>query len=166
MLRLSPLGGEDMRALLSEYLPGISAGERDGLLALSDGSIGAALGLHAGGGLAMMDALDAAVPELLSGRNAGILGIVDMVGGREESFEVFKLVFSKIADGALRLESGLAPMSGAGKSAARAIAGRAQSPDSLFAFRDALLDGFGLARSLGLDVSASVISAFERLKNL
>jgi hypothetical protein len=110
--------------------------------------------------------LSAAIPEVLAGRNAKILDVVSMVGGRDDMFDMFGSAFSRLVDEAIRLKSGMAPALGAEESAARALADYANSPDSLFRLRDGLLEVFALSRSLGLDVSASVISAFERLKNL
>lgn len=166
ILKLAPLDDATMRALVSEYMPGMSLAETEGLVAFSGGSIGFALGFRSLGGLALQGALSAALQDALAGKNAKILDVVNMIGGRDDMFGMFRSVFLKFVDEAIRLGPGLAPASGANDPAARVLAARASSADSLFRLRDGLLEVFALSRTLGLDVSAGVISAFDQLKNL
>ncbi|MDR1476665.1 MAG: hypothetical protein LBI17_00890 [Rickettsiales bacterium] len=166
ILKLSPVGADDMRDLLGEYLPDVPAADIERLIAVSGGSVGGALSMHSLGGLALFGTVSRVASEMLAGRGAGVLEVVDRVGGREDMFAIFKSAFSRFADGAIRLKSGLevGPASVEEKAALEALAARAGCIDSLFRFRDGVLGGFDLAASLNLDITASVASAFERLR--
>ena len=120
------------------------------------------------GGLDLFGAVHRAASEMLAGRSARALEVVDRVGGSEDMFAIFKSAFARFADDAIRLKSGLEiePVSGDEKVALEALASRACGMDSLFGFREVVVDGFALAASLNLDITASVASAFERLRDV
>jgi DNA polymerase-3 subunit delta' len=65
-LNLKPLSNTDVEALVAQYLPDMPSADRAALAAISDGSIGRALALGAGGGLELdreLQAMLAALPK-------------------------------------------------------------------------------------------------------
>jgi DNA polymerase-3 subunit delta' len=88
-LALSALGDDTMSELLARYLPEAPLAERDRLAALGEGSIGRALLLGGGGGVAVADlvgqVLDA-LPELGAARAHEV---ADALGRNEDAFATF-----------------------------------------------------------------------------
>ncbi len=112
-LRLSPLGDEDMAALLATYLPEADPATRDRLIGLADGSIGGALEIARGGGIAIAGLARevlAAVPDLPLTRAHAI---ADKIGRDEDAFGMLMNL----------LRAGLAA---AVRDAARGVAGEEQ----------------------------------------
>ena len=88
-LRLTPLDDEPMGRLMAEYLPALTADERDRLVTLAEGSPGRALMLAEDEGLAvatLVDKLLAALPELPPTRG---YEIADALGRSETGFSTF-----------------------------------------------------------------------------
>jgi DNA polymerase-3 subunit delta' len=167
ILRLFPIGDAAMGALLKEYLGAVPAADMERLAALSCGSVGRAVSIHAGGGLAIADAFHEAAAGIVSRGKARILDVVNLIGGREEGFEIFKHVFAKFVEDAIRRVSGLDVKyaSASEKKAVEAFASRAGNVDAIFSLRAGAMADFMLVSDFNLDIAAAVISSFERLKN-
>ncbi|MDR2098587.1 MAG: hypothetical protein LBO78_00995, partial [Rickettsiales bacterium] len=93
---------------------------------------------------------------------------VGLVGGREESFSLFRDIFIRLVENAVRLKSGAVVryVSDSERAAVSALAGRAGGADALFALRDSIVGGFALVGALNLDIAAAAVSAFERLRDV
>jgi DNA polymerase III subunit delta' len=88
-LRLSPLDDAAMGTLLTQYLPKLSADERDRLVTLAEGSPGRAMTLAEDEGLAIaaiVDKLFVGLPDLPVSRG---YEIADLLGRSETGFSVF-----------------------------------------------------------------------------
>jgi DNA polymerase-3 subunit delta' len=88
-LQLDPLGDADMAALLARYLPETGEEARLRLVSLAEGSIGRALDLAAGDGVAMADIVGGvlgAVPDL-GAKQAH--EVADRIGRDEDAFSTF-----------------------------------------------------------------------------
>ncbi len=98
LLRLSPLGDDEMEALLARYLPDLPVEERARLVALAEGSPGRGLRLAAEEGIAIASLVEevlAAVPRFGTARAHGL---VDRLGRGESGFSTFmELLLAEIA---------------------------------------------------------------------
>jgi DNA polymerase-3 subunit delta' len=88
-LDLAPLGQGALRALLEHHLPELRPDQLGRLIALADGSLGRALTLAEGEGLAMADLAADVLDQLPRLSTARLHGVADQVGRGEAAFSTF-----------------------------------------------------------------------------
>ncbi len=148
VLPMAPLADEPMRALLEDYAPELDAKARTRLIELSEGSIGNALNLAEGDGVALAALVDEALDAPV--KPARAQAIADSVARPVEGADRFELFFSLLRT---RL---------AARTRAAARAGRTHLSHNVTLWRD-----FGkLEREvlgLNLDKRAAILVALEQL---
>ena len=88
-LRLDPLGEPTMAALLTRYLPEVTGDARERLVALAEGSIGRALDLAEGGGVAIADMAGRVLATIPAVTTSQAHVIADKIGRDEDAFSTF-----------------------------------------------------------------------------
>ena len=88
-LRLPALGEEAMSELLARYLPETAEEERGRLATMAEGSIGRALALAEGGGVAVADLVGEVLDALPDVSAARAHEVADVLGRDEEAFSTF-----------------------------------------------------------------------------
>lgn len=153
VLPMSPLPDETMQALLTDYAPELNKAERARLIELSEGSIGNALNLADGDGMAMAGLVD----EVLDGavKPARAQAIADQVARAIEGADRFELFFALLRT---RL---------AARTRAAARAGQNGVKTAQLSHNVTLWQDFGkLEREvlgLNLDKRAAILVALEQL---
>ena len=167
ILKLSPIDNENMKLLLREKLPNITDEEITKLISISDGSIGTAINIYNNKGLDLQNKIFTLIPEIFNKKNAGILEIANLVSN-EEVFKIFQNIILNFLSNAIKYKSKieLLNLGNTEKIALETITAHYTNIKSLFAIRENLLNNFRLYPLLNLDITALIISTFERIKNV
>lgn len=167
ILKLSPIDNENMKLLLREKLPNITDEEITKLISISDGSIGTAINIYNNKGLDLQNKIFTLIPEIFNKKNAGILEIANLVSN-EEVFKIFQNIILNFLSNAIKYKSKieLLNLGNTEKIALETITAHYANIKSLFAIRENLLNNFRLYPLLNLDITALIISTFERIKNV
>ncbi len=166
-LRLAPLPQPVAAGLIRRYRPQLDAAEADALAALCGGSIGRALGLADGGGLALYRAvLDvlAQVPRIDVG---GLHGLADRLA-RPDAEDAYRATEELLAQFLARLAAAGVPGPGplpqrqtvAGENAAIEALAAAASPACWAALQAKIAGDFAAAQELNLDRKQVLLGAF------
>lgn len=167
ILKLSHIDNENMKLLLREKLPDITEEEITKLVNISDGSIGTAINIYNNKGLDLQHKIFTLIPEIFNKKNAGILEIANLVSN-EEIFKIFQNIILNFLSSAIKYKSKVAlpNIDTTEKIALETITTHYKNIKSLFAIRESLLNNFRLYPLLNLDITALIISTFERIKNV
>ncbi|MGH7029060.1 MAG: DNA polymerase III subunit delta', partial [Stellaceae bacterium] len=176
-LRLAPLPLPVAAGLIRQYRPQLDAVEADGLAALCGGSIGRALGLADGGGLALYRAvldLLAQVPWIDVGRLHGLADRLARADAEEAYLATAELLLQIIARLAAGVTAGLPGPDRAlqheivaGENAAiQALAAGAASPACWAGLRAKIAGDFAAAQELNLDRRQVLLGAFFAIEEM
>jgi DNA polymerase-3 subunit delta' len=159
--RLDPLPPPLVSSLLQRYRPRLDAAEREGLSVLSEGSIGRALGLADGGGLALYRRLVGILSQLPRLDIRGLHALVDPVVAAEAEGpyrtlgELLSQCLARIAAAGARPHHGV--VAGEGE-AMRRLAGA--DPARWASLRRDIDENFAAVRELNLDRKQAMFGAF------
>ena len=168
ILKLSPIDDKNMELLLKDKIPSIKENEIKELIKISEGSIGTALNIYKNNGLDLQTKFLGVIPEIFNKKNSGILEIINTVGNSEEIFNIFQDIVIRFLSNAIKYKSKL-PIKNLTDIETRAldvITTYYKNIKSLFSIREAVLKDFRLVPLLNLDITATIISTFERIKNV
>ena len=168
ILKLSPIDDKNMELLLKDKIPSIKENEIKELIKISEGSIGTALNIYKNNGLDLQNKFLGVIPEIFNKKNSGILEIINTVGNSEEIFNIFQDIVIRFLSNAIKYKSKL-PIKNLTDIETRAldvITTYYKNIKSLFSIREAVLKDFRLVPLLNLDITATIISTFERIKNV
>jgi DNA polymerase-3 subunit delta' len=162
--RLDPLPLPLVRSLLDRYRPRLDAAERAGLSALSEGSIGRALGLADGGGLALYRRLVEILSHLPRLDIRGLQALIDPVvaveaeGPYRTLAELLSQCLAGIAASGARRHQGTALVVAGEGEAVRRLAGA--DPARWARLRREIEENFAAVRELNLDRKQAMLGAF------
>lgn len=168
ILKLSPIDDKNMELLLKDKIPSIKENEIKELIKISEGSIGTALNIYKNNGLDLQNKFLGVIPEIFNKKNSGILEIINTVGNSEEIFNIFQDIVIRFLSNTIKYKSKL-PIKNLTDIETRAldvITTYYKNIKSLFSIREAVLKDFRLVPLLNLDITATIISTFERIKNV
>ena len=167
ILKLSPITNDNMDILLRNYLPDIDEQSHNTLLNISGGSIGLALNIYNNNGLELQRQILKIIPEIFNKKNAGILDVANIINS-EEMFKIFEHIILNFIENAIKFKSGitLKNIDDVETIALQTITSYYKNIKALFGIRESLLKNFRLYPILNLDITALVISTFERMKNV
>ncbi|MBD5405558.1 hypothetical protein HDR59_03355 [bacterium] len=167
ILKLSPIDNENMKLLLRENLPNITEAEITKLINISGGSIGNAINIYNNNGLDLQNKIFTIIPEIFNKKSTGILEIANLVSN-EEVFKIFQHIILNFISNAIKYKSKikLENIDEVERTSLETITNHYQNIKALFTIREGLLNNFKLYPLLNLDITALIISTFERLKNV
>lgn len=167
VLKLHPLSDENMSILLRDYIDGISDSDVKNLIELSEGSIGTAISFYNNNGIDILNLFFEVIPDLMSKKNKKILDLCLMVGNIETKLKIFEQIYITFLNNLIKLNAKLPVVfaSTEEEKITKLCAKYFTNSDSLFAIREQSLNDFNLVPILNLDYTATIISAFERIKN-
>lgn len=167
ILKLSPISNDNMKVLLQHHLPNVDEKSRNTLLNISGGSIGMALNIYKNNGLELQSRILKIIPEIFNKKNASVLDIANMVAN-EEMFKIFEHIIINFIENAIKYKSGIVAegIEAEEKLALQTITSYYTNVKALFSIREQVLKHFQLYPVLNLDITALVISTFERMKNV
>lgn len=167
ILKLSPVTNDNMKVLLQHYLPNVDEKSHNTLLNISGGSIGMALNIYKNNGLELQKQILKVIPEIFNKKNASVLDIANMVA-TEEMFKIFEHIIINFIENAIKYKSGIIAenIEAEEKLALQTITSYYTNVKALFSIREQILKHFQLYPVLNLDITALVISTFERIKNV
>ena len=167
ILKLSTIDNENMELLLKNRFPNITNNELRDLINISEGSIGNAINIYTNEGLELQKQFFTLIPEIFNKKNIKIMDLCSLIKD-ENSFNIFREIIIKFLTNTIKTKSNITlnNLSSDEIKAITTLTTHYPNIKQLFKIREEILHLFELQPSLNLDITAVIISIFERIKNV